>query len=220
MKASEKAYLTLFDEIVAGKIQPGTILGEVDHSSRLGISRTPFREALHRLHAEGFVTAPTGRGVTVTAVSAQAAENLYCIRRSLEDLAVRLAVKNGNPKTFEPLRHQFQRASSELTLDEHSVSSYYKLNAALDEAIDCATKNEYLVAAQRTLRMHASRVRRFAQSDLNRLKASAVETELICEAIVLGNAEFAAHATQIHLFRSLEHVRKTFALKKLKEEPQ
>ena len=49
VRASDRAYRALREDIVAGRLVPGTVLGEVEQSQRLGISRTPLREALSRL---------------------------------------------------------------------------------------------------------------------------------------------------------------------------
>ena len=69
MRASDKAYSKLFHEIVDGDIAPGTVLAEVEQSTRLGVSRTPLREALSRLIADGLVESAPGRGVVVTEIS-------------------------------------------------------------------------------------------------------------------------------------------------------
>lgn len=54
-RASDRAYATLLEEIQSGKLAPGTVLGEVDQAARLGVSRTPLREALQQLSADGLV---------------------------------------------------------------------------------------------------------------------------------------------------------------------
>ena len=53
MRASDRAYLTLRTEIIDAELSAGTVLAEVEQSTRLGVSRTPLREALSRLAAEG-----------------------------------------------------------------------------------------------------------------------------------------------------------------------
>ena len=53
MRASDRAYATLLDEIQSGILRPGAVLGEVEQAARLGVSRTPLREAIGRLRAEG-----------------------------------------------------------------------------------------------------------------------------------------------------------------------
>ena len=56
MRASDKAYAALREDIIEWRLAPGTVLAEVEQSERLGISRTPLREALSRLTAEGLTT--------------------------------------------------------------------------------------------------------------------------------------------------------------------
>ena len=55
MRASEKAYTALREDIMEWRLLPGAVLAEVEQSERLGISRTPLREALGRLSAEGLI---------------------------------------------------------------------------------------------------------------------------------------------------------------------
>ena len=98
------------------------------------------------------------------------------------------------------------------------VASYYQLNARFDHAIDQAVGNEYLSAALATVRKHAARFRQIARNDVNRLRASAEETALICRAIIRGDGELAAHATHIHLDNSLQHMLSTFPTDHLDDE--
>src|SRR5699024_10836599 len=93
MRASDRAYTTLSEEIVEGTLEPGTVLGEVEQSARLGISRTPLREALSRLTANGLAAPSRGRGLVVTAVSLDEAPHLFDLRIALETLAARRAAE-------------------------------------------------------------------------------------------------------------------------------
>lgn len=206
MKASEKAYNSLVTEILDGSLQPGTLLTEVEQSSRLGISRTPLREALSKLSADGLVLSLSGRGARVAPVSREGITRLYEMRRSLEELAARLAARRGDPLVFSRLADDFAQAEAELTDSEDTIDLYYDLNRRFDEAIDDAVNNDYLVSALRTIRQHATRFRRIARSDVTRLRRSATETRVICEAIVQREEDVAAHATHIHLHYSLKHI--------------
>src|SRR5690625_6908313 len=69
VRASDRAYLTLREEIIEGALAPGSVLGEGEQSARLGLSRTPLREALGRLVADGLAEQSPRRGIVVTAVS-------------------------------------------------------------------------------------------------------------------------------------------------------
>jgi DNA-binding GntR family transcriptional regulator len=207
MRASDKAYAALMREIVEGALAPGTVLGEVETSSRLGVSRTPLREALSRLTADGLVMAQSGRGVVVTEVSLDNITELYEVREALEEQAARLAAHRRQPGVFEKFAVEFSQAPALIDSGDEGIRQYYDLNKRLDDAIDESLGNEYMVTALRSVRTHLSRVRRMAAHNPVRLKESAAETALIVEAIVDGDAALAAHATHVHLHRSLTHVR-------------
>ena len=96
MRASDRAYAALRDEIIEWRLPPGTVLGEVEQSARLGVSRTPLREALRRLSADGLVAAAGGRGVVVTDVALDDIRELFELRRALEEQAARLAAERGD----------------------------------------------------------------------------------------------------------------------------
>ena len=68
MRASDRAYATLLEEIQSGVLAPGTVLGEVEQSGRLGVSRTPLREALSRLASDGLVVQASPRVTVVSPI--------------------------------------------------------------------------------------------------------------------------------------------------------
>lgn len=79
----------LLEEIVRGDLAPSEGINEAELSSRLGVSRTPLREAMLALIQEGFVTATPGRGFSVRALTRADAEAIYPILWTLEGLALR-----------------------------------------------------------------------------------------------------------------------------------
>lgn len=204
MRASDRAYRTLRDDIINWHLAPGTVLAEVEQAARLGVSRTPLREALARLTADGLVATQTGRGLVVTDVSADSIRQLFELRRALEEKAVRLAATRRDPELFESLATEFERASTLITStdDRHT---YYELVARLDAAIDASVDNDYLVAALENLRTHLVRVRRLAKDNAARLLESAAEHLTITRAIADGDGDLASHATHVHLHRALQH---------------
>ena len=82
-RASDRAYQTLRDEIVEWELRPGSVLGEVEQSTRLGVSRTPLREALTRLMADGLVSSQSGRGLVVTDLSLASIREIFEVRQAL-----------------------------------------------------------------------------------------------------------------------------------------
>lgn len=208
MRASDKAYEALREDIIEWRLLPGTVLAEVEQSERLGISRTPLREALSRLTAEGLTTTG-GRGVVVTDISLDDIDELFELRETLEGKAAALAAERGDPAVFDALRRELLRAPELIGGQDPALHDYYGLVGRLDAAIDAAISNSYLAQAMRSLRVHLVRVRRLAADDADRLTAAAAEHAAIAEAIAAGNPRLAEAATTLHLHRSLSHVKAT-----------
>jgi DNA-binding GntR family transcriptional regulator len=204
MRASDRAYASLRDDILEWRLAPGTVLGEVEQAARLGVSRTPLREALSRLSADGLVEAQVGRGLVVTAASAESAAGLFEVREALESAAAALAARRRDPLVFERLRDEFAGAAT--LLSDPSRHAYYDLVRRFDEAMDDAVGNPHLVSSLRALRTHIARIRRVAHDNPARLVAAAGEHLLIVEAILGGDADLARHATSVHLHNSLRNI--------------
>jgi DNA-binding GntR family transcriptional regulator len=204
MRASETAYQLLRDEIIQWKLEPGTPLGEVETSQRLGVSRTPLREALSRLIAEGLVRTGPGRTAVVTSLSRHDIVELFELREALETQAARLAARRRDAAVFEALRADFV---SGIRSDGSAPEDRpYDLADALDVAIDEAAGSVYLQGALRDLRGHLARVRRSAHSNSDRLNRATNEHVLIVDAILAQDEALAASATSVHLHNSLANV--------------
>jgi DNA-binding GntR family transcriptional regulator len=208
MRASERAYATLLDEIQVGALAPGTVLGEVEQSTRLGVSRTPLREALRRLASDGLVVQASQRATVVAGIDVDDIGALFELRQALETQAARSAAQRGDRRTFRELADEFA------AVDLADADRYYALISRFDAAIDAAVDNPYLSAALRSVRTHLVRVRRMARDHPLRLSASAGEHGLIARAIGAGDPELAAHATHVHLHNAL-----TTILEALTEDP-
>jgi DNA-binding GntR family transcriptional regulator len=202
MRASEHAYATLLEEIQVGVLAPGAVLGEVEQAARFGVSRTPVREAIGRLVADGLAVQQSPRITVVAAMDADDIRQLFTVRRSLEETAARLAAaRREAAPAFDALAHAFDA----VTLgDADARDDYYALIAAFDAELDRAAANGYLTAALRTIRTHLVRVRRLARDNPDRLRRSVEEHRLIAHAIAAGDEELAAHATHVHLHNALQ----------------
>src|SRR5690349_20510062 len=88
----DQVYSVLWDRIASRRLRPGDKISDLRLSEELGVSRTPVREALHRLAQEGIVRAESRRGFFVTSFSSQDVDEVYDIRAALETLAIRLAL--------------------------------------------------------------------------------------------------------------------------------
>ncbi len=206
MRASERAYVALRADIIQWHLPPGTVLAEVEQSRRLGISRTPLREALARLSTEGLVAAYHGRGVVVTNISLETMTDLFAVRIPLDCRAAELASLATDRRAFEDLTRRFEEAPKLIAGSDSEQRAYYTLVAELDASIDAAANNGYLLQAQRQLRTHLVRVRQLAKDNPTRLLASASEHLQIARSIHLGNPDLASASTRVHLHNSLHHL--------------
>ncbi|MCI1018761.1 GntR family transcriptional regulator [Microbacterium sp. C5A9] len=200
ISASDRAHAALLDEIQSGALPAGSVLGEVEQAARLGISRTPMREALRRLAADGLVVQQSPRVTVVADLDADDIRALFEIRRALEETSARLAAQRGDADLFAALAEEF--AHVDLAAVE-GRDAYYALIARFDAALDAAVANDYIASALRTVRTHLVRVRRMARDKPDRLAASAGEHRTIAAALAARDGDLAAHATHVHLHNAL-----------------
>ncbi len=203
MRASDRAYGTLLEEIQSGRLAPGSVLGEVEQAARLGVSRTPLREAIGRLNADGLVAQVSPRVTVVTDIDRDDIRELFEVRRALEETAARLAAERGDRRVFAELADELGAVNLDA---DAGREAYSVLIARFDAALDLAVANDYLTAALRTIRTHLVRVRRLSRENTNRLAASVTEHRLIASAIAAGDGDLAAHATHVHLHNALTNI--------------
>lgn len=204
MRAGDRAYTTLLEEIQRGELAPGAVVGEVEQAARLGVSRTPMREAIRRLVSDGLILQQSPRVMVVSGFDADDIRDLFEARRALEETAARIAAERGDRAAFAELSDAFSEAHPER--GELAADAYYELIGRFDAAVDAAVDNVYLVQALRNVRTHLSRARRLARDNQERLVASVSEHALIAGAIAAGDADLAAHATHVHLHHALTSI--------------
>lgn len=204
-RASDRAYACLLQEIQAGELAPGTVLAETEQASRLGVSRTPMREAITKLVAEGLATQLSPRTTVVSGFDRDDIRKLFEARRALEETAARIASRRGDRAAFTELEAAFAAAHPGAHTDP-DADAYYTLIERFDREMDRAVDNTYLVSALRVIRTHLARARRLAKDNPARLTSSVAEHRLIAHAIAEGDEDLAAHATHVHLHNALSSI--------------
>jgi len=131
----------LRDGIRGGSILPGEHLREADVARWLGISRTPVREAFHRIVSEGLLVTGPWNGAMVVELDQQRLVELYAVREALEGAAASLAAQHASKAEIQ---HLFQIAESEEAA-RNDEDSLVLINAELHQAIYSATHNRYLL---------------------------------------------------------------------------
>jgi DNA-binding GntR family transcriptional regulator len=145
---SETAYRSLRQAIFAGRYQPGDRLLEGELAASLGISRTPLREALQRLEAEGLLTAAPRRGLVVTELERDEVAMLYAVREVLEGLAGRMAAQHASSAELDAMRELLDRQTRVSKQDAEAIPG---LNKQFRDLVHHATRNRFLISALETL---------------------------------------------------------------------
>ena len=215
LSKADQVHRQLRTEIELGELAPGTPLSELSLVERTGASRTPVREALRRLAAEGLVDLVPRQGARVSRVSARSVRDLFEFRSLLEPAAVRQATEAAatDPalhRTFAELR---EAIAGVLERDPSTARSrsFYELADRFDWAVIGATRNEHLRRTIAELRPHTARLRNLSHLDPQRVEVSVAEHLAVCDALLAGDADGAATALAGHLTRSLETIFRNLA---------
>lgn len=196
------AYATLLDEITTWRLAPGSPLREEHLASRLGVSRTPVREALARLRSEGLVEQQPGQIATVAPVGIDSTIAVYQARDALESYAVQLAARSAQRTLFEPLRDAYAALAEDTG---GRTDELYRVSDEFDDAVRRAVPNPYLLGPLEVSRVALLRLRRLAALDPARLAAAARQRADECRAIVAGDAAAAGRLSHERIEASLQH---------------
>ncbi|MCA0248127.1 MAG: GntR family transcriptional regulator [Proteobacteria bacterium] len=152
--------------IIEGGLLPGAKLNERELCERLGVSRTPLREAFRMLAADGLLVQLPNRGAQVVALSSDDVRDGFEVMAALEGLAGELAVARVTDADIADLRAL--QAEMETAHAQHDLPAYYRINRAIHDRLNAIAGNAVLGQTYRTLnaRLHALRFR----SNLNRAK--------------------------------------------------
>jgi DNA-binding GntR family transcriptional regulator len=159
--SKEFVHHDLLDELrevfIRGEVPPGQKVPEAQLCERFGVSRTPLREALKVLAAEGQVELLPNRGARVRELSIQEVDGLFAVAGALEALAGEQACERITQEGLAELAGLHARMKD--AFDRRDIEPYYALNRQIHEAIVSATGNPVLVAQYRVLNARIRRVR-------------------------------------------------------------
>lgn len=150
-------FQTLRQAILRGELKPGERLMEIHLARRLGVSRTPVREAIRKLELEGLVLMIPRKGAVVAEITVSDLEDVLEVRLALEELAVKHACRSITPEQIERVRaleEDFRAA-----LDGDDVGESAQADMKFHDAIYEATGNSRLVQILNNLREQMYRYR-------------------------------------------------------------
>ena len=148
---------TLRQAILRGELKPGERLMEIQLANKLGVSRTPIREAIRKLELEGLVLMIPRRGAEVAEITEKNLRDVLEVRCALEELAVQLACDRIDEEGLQNLRQAAGHFRE--VLDSDDITKIAEADVAFHDVIFAATDNRRLIQLLNNLREQMYRYR-------------------------------------------------------------
>lgn len=194
---NQKAYRVLKESIIKGFLEPGTKLLENKIAEEMQVSRTPVREAMQKLVAEGFVKTTPNQTMVVTEVSPEDVKEVLQIRGVLEGLAASIAAKKINRQEIDELENVVAQMS--LHVSRENLSSYCQVDDEFHDLILNICGNKWIIQIRENLGSFIYRFRIKSLSVPGRLKHSLEEHQAIMESLREHDSAEADRLSQIHM---------------------
>lgn len=193
-----KAYELLRAAIATGRLKPGARILESELATLLNMSRTPIREAIAALEADGLVTVDGARGRVVTKLDYQSVMELYAVREVLESTAAGLAARNASDIEIVALRDM-------LELEERILDDAGKLadhNRRFHEAIYFCSHNRYILKMLEYIQTAMLLLQPAGRTGSERRETALVEHRAIVDAIEARDPAASEAAIRNHVRRA------------------
>lgn len=198
--ASQAVYQWVVAAIRSGRLRPGAPLREEQLARQLRCSRTPVREALQRLRAEGYLERGRRRGLAVAEPTQEELLDLCVVRETLEGLAARLAARGITTSEvyfLEELCEDMERA-----LQQDDLHALARLNAEFHAVIWRAARNRCLARELQRIWLLIARQPVTTLSYPGRAREALAEHRALLDAIRVGDADRAEQLARQHMARA------------------
>lgn len=205
-------YNTLRQAILRGELKPGERLMEIQLANKLGVSRTPVREAIRKLELDGLVLMIPRKGAEVADISEKSLKDVLEVRKALEELAVQLTCEKISKAQIAELKQAAEEFKK--ILKSNDITQIAEADVRFHDVIYMATDNQKLIQLLYNLREQMYRYR------VEYLKRSRVYPQLIQEheeiirQIEKREKELAAEITCRHIDNQVEAVMNVIRTKK------
>lgn len=193
----DMVYHKIRQAILVGDMQPGERLMEIHLAERLGVSRTPVREAIHKLEQEGLVIMTPRKGAEVAQITEQGLRDVLEVRRGLDAMSIELAcerIKDGDKKALNDARVAFEEA-----IKGGDIRELARTDVAFHEIIVRATGNQRLIEVVTQMAEQMYRYRFEYLKDTSSYEKLVEEHRRMCEYIEKGNKQDAAKVAREHI---------------------
>ena len=195
VKSTHKdAYTLILEAIDTGIYRPGDRLVESELADRLGVSRTPVREALQRLETQSLL-ARDGRSLIVASLDHNQMAELYVVRAELEGLAAKLAAKHATPEEKRVLQDMVDE-DRKIVNDPNALA---RANRRFHKQIHLASHNRFLVQQLDLLHRSMALMATTSLAAEGRGEVAMQEHQQIVDAIIAGHENVAFDALRTHI---------------------
>jgi len=194
------AYTLILEAIEAGTYKPGDRLVESELAERLGVSRTPVREALQRLETQAMLTRD-GRSLIVATLDHNQLAELYAVRSELEGLAARLAARHATEEELRVLKSMVAEDRGLLGGDPRALS---RANKRFHRQIHLASHNRFLVQQLDLVHRSMALMANTSFAAEGRDEVALDEHEAIVAALEQQDGEAAYQALKAHISKAFE----------------
>jgi DNA-binding GntR family transcriptional regulator len=190
--------------LVENRIQPGAKLNERELSEVLNVSRTPLREAIKMLAAEGLVELLPNRGAIAVELTEADVLNTFEVMAGLEAQSGELAAERITEAELAEIKAMHFEMLAAYT--RRDLPNYYRLNAAIHNAINAAAKNPVLASTYARVNARLQALRFRSNQDEEKWKAAVKEHELMIEALAARDGPAMRRVLLAHLANKREVV--------------
>jgi DNA-binding GntR family transcriptional regulator len=197
MKISDTLREKIEEQIATGALPPGSSLDEATLVEQYGVSRTPVREALIQLAAEGLIEIRPRRGAVVTSIGPTRLSEMFEVMAELEAMCARLAARRMTDSERQALQTAHQACEDACSKDDSDA--YFYCNEQFHSAIYAGSHNGFLIEQASQLQRRLRPYRRLQLRVRNRMTTSFQEHQGVVQAISAGDTEGAAQALRSHV---------------------
>lgn len=188
-------YRLLVEAIESGDLSPGTRLRETELAERFGVSRTPVREGLKQLEAQGLARHESNRGMVIPTLDNDEINELYVIREVLEGTAARLAAQHATEAEIAILQNMVESDQAK----QDDVAALLATNRAFHRRLTLASHNRYLIAQMDHMKQYLLLLGGTTLADPARRAAAVAEHARLVEAIAARDTGKAEELARAHI---------------------
>jgi DNA-binding GntR family transcriptional regulator len=195
--ARAHVYTALRDAIVAGQLEPGRQISENELAARLGVSRTPIREALQRLREERLVAVVPQYGTFVTHISESAVSDAQFVREALECAAIRGTALRARDQDLGALEAIIRRQDA--AREANDFDSFYVLDDELHQLLCDLSGHDIAWSLSQRAKGHLNRIRRLSMPEPGYMMEMIGEHRAVVAAVAAHDPDEAEQTLRHHL---------------------